>query len=44
MSSKERQRESEVVVEAGGMISLGESQAVESWQSAKLYRGLPGLN
>lgn len=30
MSSKERQRESEVVVEAGGMISLGESQAVES--------------
>lgn len=36
MSSEERQRESEVVV-AGGMVSLRESQAVESWQSAKLY-------
>lgn len=25
-------------------VSLGESQAVEPWQSAKLYCGLPGLN
>lgn len=44
MSSEERQRESEVGVEAGGMVSLGESQAVEPWHSAKLYCGLPGLN
>lgn len=44
MSSKERQRESEVVVEASGMVSLGESPAVEPWQSAKLYCVLPGLN
>lgn len=32
-----------MVVEARGMVSLGESSAVEPWQSAKLYCVLPGL-